>query len=283
MGGAGTAYGAVVGSALLEVIRNALLMAGIDFELAGRLRRRLHHSRGPDRNGDARLQPPGPDAAHVPFRPGPLEPPPGNPRHEQGRKDLKKTVGNRRPSPWRARGRRLDGAGAEHLRAGAEEHEQSVLRPGARRLQEGGSGIERQASSACTSAPASTAAATSRCRSSRTSSPAATSRASRVSPANAAAMAVALQAAKDAGIPVLTWDTDMLPENQDLRARLHRHAQLRDRRQPRQARPWRSSRRAARSASSRAARRRPTTTSACRASATRWRGIEPGTPRPASG
>jgi ribose transport system substrate-binding protein len=38
-----------------------------------------------------------------------------------------------------------------------------------------------------------------------------------VSPANAAAMAVALQAAKDAGIPVLTWDSDLLPENQDLR------------------------------------------------------------------
>ena len=30
MGGAGTAYGAIIGSALLEVIRNALLMAGID-------------------------------------------------------------------------------------------------------------------------------------------------------------------------------------------------------------------------------------------------------------
>jgi ribose transport system substrate-binding protein len=38
-----------------------------------------------------------------------------------------------------------------------------------------------------------------------------------VSPANAAAMAVALQAAKDANIPVLTWDSDLLPENQDLR------------------------------------------------------------------
>lgn len=38
-----------------------------------------------------------------------------------------------------------------------------------------------------------------------------------VAPANAAAMAVALQAAKDAGIPVLTWDSDVLPENQDLR------------------------------------------------------------------
>src|SRR5215204_1078771 len=38
-----------------------------------------------------------------------------------------------------------------------------------------------------------------------------------VSPSNAAAMAVALQAAKEAGIPVLTWDSDLLPENQELR------------------------------------------------------------------
>lgn len=38
-----------------------------------------------------------------------------------------------------------------------------------------------------------------------------------VSPSNAAAMAVALQAAKDANIPVITFDSDMLPENQDLR------------------------------------------------------------------
>ena len=35
MGGAGTAYGAIVGSALLEVIRNALLMAGIDSNWQG--------------------------------------------------------------------------------------------------------------------------------------------------------------------------------------------------------------------------------------------------------
>jgi len=38
-----------------------------------------------------------------------------------------------------------------------------------------------------------------------------------VSPSNAAAMAVALKAAKAAGIPVLTWDSDLLPENKDLR------------------------------------------------------------------
>jgi len=38
-----------------------------------------------------------------------------------------------------------------------------------------------------------------------------------VSPSNAAAMAVALRAAKEAKIPVLTWDSDMLPEDKDLR------------------------------------------------------------------
>lgn len=38
-----------------------------------------------------------------------------------------------------------------------------------------------------------------------------------VAPANAAAMSVALEAAKAAGIPVLTWDSDLLPENSDLR------------------------------------------------------------------
>ena len=38
-----------------------------------------------------------------------------------------------------------------------------------------------------------------------------------VSPSNAAAMAVALQAAKAAGIPVITWDSDMLPEAKNLR------------------------------------------------------------------
>ena len=37
-----------------------------------------------------------------------------------------------------------------------------------------------------------------------------------MSPSNAAAMA-GLQAAKEAGIPVLTWDSDVLPENKDLR------------------------------------------------------------------
>jgi ribose transport system substrate-binding protein len=39
-----------------------------------------------------------------------------------------------------------------------------------------------------------------------------------VAPSNAAAAAVALQAAKAAGIPVLTWDSDVLPDNKALRA-----------------------------------------------------------------
>jgi ribose transport system substrate-binding protein len=38
-----------------------------------------------------------------------------------------------------------------------------------------------------------------------------------VSPSNAAAMATALADAKATGIPVLTWDSDLLPEHQDLR------------------------------------------------------------------
>lgn len=39
-----------------------------------------------------------------------------------------------------------------------------------------------------------------------------------VSPSNAAAMATALKAAKEAGIPTLTWDADLLPEDAQYRA-----------------------------------------------------------------
>lgn len=39
-----------------------------------------------------------------------------------------------------------------------------------------------------------------------------------VSPSNAAAMGRALQKAEEAGIPVITWDSDLLPEDQGLRA-----------------------------------------------------------------
>jgi len=38
-----------------------------------------------------------------------------------------------------------------------------------------------------------------------------------VSPANAAAMAAALQGAKAANIPILTWDSDLLPKDKELR------------------------------------------------------------------
>ncbi len=46
MGGEGGAFGAFIGAALIEVIRNSLLMAGVDSNWQGSLRRRLHHSRG---------------------------------------------------------------------------------------------------------------------------------------------------------------------------------------------------------------------------------------------
>ncbi|MEA2782024.1 MAG: ribose transport system substrate-binding protein [Rhodospirillaceae bacterium] len=39
-----------------------------------------------------------------------------------------------------------------------------------------------------------------------------------VSPSNAAAMGVALKAAKNAGIPTLTWDADLLPQDRQYRA-----------------------------------------------------------------
>jgi ribose transport system substrate-binding protein len=39
-----------------------------------------------------------------------------------------------------------------------------------------------------------------------------------VSPSNAAAMASALKAAKEAGIPTLTWDADLLPEDKQFRS-----------------------------------------------------------------
>ena len=46
LGGEGGAFGAFIGAALIEVIRNSLLMAGVDSQLAGDVRRRVHHFRG---------------------------------------------------------------------------------------------------------------------------------------------------------------------------------------------------------------------------------------------
>ena len=93
-----------------------------------------------------------------------------------------------------------------------------------------------------------------------------------VSPSNAAAMGAALKQAKEAGIPVLTWDSDLLDKdkalriayvgtkNYDIGVNLAKIAQEHQ------------AARAAPSASSPAVPRPPTTTSACRASATRSRG-----------
>ena len=91
-----------------------------------------------------------------------------------------------------------------------------------------------------------------------------------VSPANAPAMANALKGAAAAKIPVLTWDSDLLPADKALRPPMSARITTRSA-STSPSSSCRSSPRAARSASSRAARRRPTTTSACRASATRSR------------
>ena len=44
-GGIGTAFGALIGAALIEVIRNSLGLLGINAVLAGHLHRHLHHHR----------------------------------------------------------------------------------------------------------------------------------------------------------------------------------------------------------------------------------------------
>ena len=85
-----------------------------------------------------------------------------------------------------------------------------------------------------------------------------------VAPSNAAAMASALQAAKDAGIPVLTWDSDLLPENADLRTAYIGTKKLRYRRQPRENRAGSEAGRRLVSASSPVVRPPPTTMSACK-------------------
>ena len=62
MGGEASAYGAFIGAALIFVIRNSLLMAGVDFELAGHVRRRVPHCSGlprKDPRGETRMTPDG--------------------------------------------------------------------------------------------------------------------------------------------------------------------------------------------------------------------------------
>ena len=46
MGGEGGAYGAFIGAALIEVIRNSLLMAGVDSNWQGTFVGVVHHFRG---------------------------------------------------------------------------------------------------------------------------------------------------------------------------------------------------------------------------------------------
>jgi hypothetical protein len=74
-----------------------------------------------------------------------------------------------------------------------------------------------------------------------------------VSPANAAAMGAALRDAQAAGIPVLTWDSDLLPEDKALRVAYVGTYNYDIGTNIGNA-SWRSSRRAARSASSPAGR-----------------------------
>ena len=146
MGGAGTAFGAVIGAALLEVIRNALLMAGIDSNWQGAFVGGfiiLAVLIGLERNGknvvaalkDSRVRKDGVarNAAGV-FR-----------RQTQ----TKREEDNEKTYITCSRGGRAyglcgSGNGAGYLRAGPEEHEQPVLRSGARRLQEGRGGVERR-------------------------------------------------------------------------------------------------------------------------------------------
>ena len=53
MGGEGGAYGAFIGAALIEVIRNSLLMAGVDSNWQGTFVGAVHHFRGAASSGSA--------------------------------------------------------------------------------------------------------------------------------------------------------------------------------------------------------------------------------------
>ena len=91
-----------------------------------------------------------------------------------------------------------------------------------------------------------------------------------ISAGNPKAMARIMKMAKDKGIPVVTFDTDVLPEDAGLRAHLYRHRQLRVRRRAGGEGARVQARRAAPSASSPAPPPPKTSRRASRASATRW-------------
>ena len=125
MGGEGGAYGAFIGAALIEVIRNSLLMAGVDSNwqgtfvgvfivLAVLLEKLRGRRRGVKRNREeATMKTYLAGAAALLLALAAAHPGCG------GRQEIR-------------------------LRPGAEEHEQPVLRSGARRLQEGREGAERR-------------------------------------------------------------------------------------------------------------------------------------------
>ena len=135
MGGEGGAFGAFIGAALIEVIRNSLLMAGVDSNWQGTfvgvfiiLAVLLERIRGKTRglSGSAR-EPHGQRNGRI--------------------TQMKKLLIGTAAAAAVARSAFGGGAGAGqevHLRARAEEHEQPVLRPGPRRLQEGREGARRR-------------------------------------------------------------------------------------------------------------------------------------------
>ena len=214
MGGAGGAYGAVVGSALLEVIRNALLMAGIDSNWQGAFVGAFiilavligMETRGFSLAGwCARCS----SSARV------ARTPTGETRGTTREESHEATAGNCGPGDG-GHGRGLDGLRAEHLRPRAEEHEQPVLRPGPRRLQEGRKEIGGKIDCDYIG-PGEHGGGDEQVQIVQDLIAEAMSRASPSRPPTRPPWPWRCKAAKDAGIPVVTWDSDLLPENQDLR------------------------------------------------------------------
>ena len=174
MGGAGTAFGAFDRFGLSRGHPQCLVDGRHRFQLAGRIRRRLHHSRGASRHANRRQVDRCGHFGAVVAEKAPLETEftAGNPvKVNEEEDEMKRFLLGTAIAFGAMSVADVRCPGEICLRFGAEEHEQPVLRSGARRLQEGRSGIEGRLSNACISAPANTAAATSKCRSCRISSP----------------------------------------------------------------------------------------------------------------
>ena len=191
-------------------------MAGVDSNWQGTVRRRLHRSRGACWKSCAAR-----DANDAGVRAA-----------QSGRALKGGTVNAEISDDDGARGGRAACAGRAARPAAADKKYMFALVPkntnnpffdqARGRLQEGREGTERRRSSASTSAPASTAAATRRRRWSATSSPR-RSTGSRVA-GERRGDGRALQGAKAANIPILTWDSDLLDQGQGPAHRLYRHA-----------------------------------------------------------